>query len=108
MDNGDRRCPFSFMRLDLFLKSSRLVLRRSIARQLCDAGRISVNGSKAKASKETKAGDEIELRRGSRKTVVRVIEIPRTKQVSKAAADSLIEILAEETEADTLLTRGSP
>jgi ribosomal 50S subunit-recycling heat shock protein len=95
------------MRLDLFLKSSRLVLRRSVARELCDAGRIDVNRSKAKASKELKPGDEIELRRGSRKTRVRVIEIPRSKQVSKADAGSLIEILSDDVEADTLLSRGS-
>lgn len=107
MDNGDGRCPFSFMRLDLFLKCSRLVLRRSVARELCDAGRIDVNGSKAKASKEIKPGDEIELRRGARKTRVRVVELPRTKQVSKAEAGNLIEIFSDETSADSLLSPGS-
>lgn len=91
------------MRLDLFLKASRLVLRRSVARQLCDAGRISVNGIPAKASKEVKAGDEIEIIRGDKQTVARVLSIPSSKQVSKQAAGSLVEIVSSETVEDPLL-----
>ena len=48
----------SRMRLDLFLKVSRLVPRRSLAQEFCDAGVVSVNGASAKSSKEVKAGDE--------------------------------------------------
>jgi ribosomal 50S subunit-recycling heat shock protein len=91
------------VRLDLFLKASRLVLRRSIARQLCDLGRINVNGAAAKASKEIKAGDEIEIIRGEKRTVARVLEIPGSKQVSKQAAGSLVEIVSSENVEDPLL-----
>ena len=91
------------MRLDLFLKSSRLVLRRSVARQLCDAGRISVNGAAAKASKEVKTGDEIEIIRGPKRVVARVIQIPGTKQVSKVDAASLVEIVSDEITPEPLL-----
>ena len=92
------------MRLDLFLKASRLVLRRSVARDLCDAGRIEVNGHNAKASKEIKAGDEIAIRRGNKRTLVRVLGIPASKQVSKAEAGSFIHIIEDETIKDDLLT----
>ena len=88
------------MRLDLFLKASRLVLRRSVARQFCDANRIRVNGQTAKASKEIKAGDEIEIRRGDKRTLVRVVEVPRSKQVSKNEAGALIDIIEDERLAD--------
>jgi len=91
------------MRLDLFLKSSRLVLRRTVARQLCDAGKISVNGTSAKASKELKAGDEIEIIRGPKRVVARVVQIPGIKQVSKVDAASLIEILSDEISHEPLL-----
>ena len=91
------------MRLDLFLKVSRLVLRRSVARQLCDLGRISVNGVSAKASKEIKLGDLIEIVRGEKHTIVKVLEIPNSKQVSKQNAAALIEIVSSETVDDPLI-----
>jgi ribosomal 50S subunit-recycling heat shock protein len=91
------------MRLDLFLKASRLVIRRSVARQLCDANRVKVNGLAAKASKEIKIGDEIMIVRGEKRTLVRVIEVPGTKQVSKGAAASLVEVIGNETVPDPLL-----
>jgi ribosomal 50S subunit-recycling heat shock protein len=80
------------MRLDLFLKVSRLVLRRSVAQELCDAGLIFVNGSKAKASKEIKPGDKIEIKRRSRHTSVEVVNVPGSKQVSKNAAADLYHL----------------
>jgi ribosomal 50S subunit-recycling heat shock protein len=91
------------MRLDLFLKASRLVLRRTVARQFCDAGRISVNGEKAKPSKEVKPGDVIEIRRGDRRTAARVLVLPRSKQVSREEAADLVEITSVEELPDTLL-----
>ncbi len=48
------------MRLDLFLKTSRLIARRSLAQQFCDAGLIKINNLTAKSSRDVKAGDEIE------------------------------------------------
>jgi ribosomal 50S subunit-recycling heat shock protein len=89
--------------LDLFLKASRLVLRRSVARQLCDKGRINVNGITAKASREVKIGDEIEIIRGEKRTLVRVSAIPGSKQVSKDAAALLVEIVRSESVKDPLL-----
>ena len=91
------------MRLDLFLKTSRLVLRRSVARQLCDAGAIKVNGVAAKASKEMKAGNEVEIKRGPRRTTFRIIAIPTSKQVSKPDAPSLVEMISDVKEQEWLL-----
>lgn len=91
------------MRLDLFLKTSRLVPRRTIARQLCDAGRIHVNGVAAKASKELKQGDELTIVRGEKRMVARVLEIPASKQVSKQSGSSLVEIVSRQTVEEPLL-----
>ena len=92
------------MRLDLFLKASRLVTRRSVAKELCDAGRIKVNDLVARASKEIKVGDIIELKRGTRVTRVRVIDIPTSKQVRRDEAGRLFEILQESRDHDDLLS----
>lgn len=83
------------MRLDVFLKSSRLVPRRSVAQELCDAELVSVNGRPAKSSKEIKTGDEINIRRRNRLTRVAVLEIPSTKQVSKRGAGELYRMVDE-------------
>lgn len=85
------------MRLDLFLKASRLVIRRTVAQELCDAGLISVNGVLAKSSKEVKPDDEIEIKRRDRITRVVVVTVPETKQVSKQTADGLYRIIEETT-----------
>jgi ribosomal 50S subunit-recycling heat shock protein len=90
------------MRLDLFLKSSRLILRRSLAQKFCDANLVKVNGLAAKSSKEIKPLDEIEIRRGNRLTTVKVLEIPKQKQVSRADAGNLYEIISEETLPDEI------
>lgn len=91
------------MRLDLFLKASRLIVRRSLAQEFCDAGLIKINGLKAKSSREVKPGDEIEIKRYNRLTRVKVREVPDRKQVSKQDAVNLYEILSEETVAEELL-----
>jgi ribosomal 50S subunit-recycling heat shock protein len=90
------------MRLDLFLKTSRLILRRSLAQKFCDANLVKVNGQAAKSSKEIKAGDEIEIKRGNRLLRARVNELPDKKQVSREAAANLYEILSEEILADEI------
>ena len=90
------------MRLDLFLKASRLVTRRSVAKELCDAGRIKVNDLVARASKEIKVGDEIELQRGGRLTKVRVAGLPAAKQCSRDQAGSLFEIIEDTRFADDI------
>lgn len=63
------------MRLDKFLKVSRLVKRRTVAKELCDAGRAEVNGRAAKAGTEVNAGDTLTLRFGQKTTHVRIEKV---------------------------------
>jgi len=63
------------MRLDKYLKVSRLIKRRTIANEACDNGRISVNGRVVKASYEVKPGDKIELALGTRTVAVEVLVV---------------------------------
>ena len=86
------------MRLDLFLKVSRLVSRRTIANEMCDAGAVRVNGATAKSSKDINTGDEITLRQRGRIITAKVLVVPTSKQVSKTAASSLVEILSNDPE----------
>ncbi len=88
------------MRLDLFLKTSRLISSRNLAQEFCDSGLVIVNGSVGKSSKEIKAGDEIEIKRRNRITVLRVLMVPEKKQISKADAPGLYEIVREDIEED--------
>jgi ribosomal 50S subunit-recycling heat shock protein len=89
------------MRLDVYLRTSRLLLRRSVAQELCEKGNVSVNGVPAKASKELKAGDVIKIQNRNRIVEVRVTEIPAKKQLSKNEAPNLYEIISSETITDT-------
>ncbi|MBA3633342.1 MAG: RNA-binding S4 domain-containing protein [Acidobacteria bacterium] len=84
------------MRLDLFLKASRLILRRTLAQKFCDAGLVKINDSAAKSSREVKTGDEIEIKKGNRLTKVKILEVPAKKQISRQAADKLYEVISEE------------
>ena len=63
------------MRLDKFLKVSRLIKRRTVANEACDNGRISVNGRVVKASYDVKVGDKIEISMGTRTVAVEVLEV---------------------------------
>ena len=63
------------MRLDKFLKVSRLIKRRTVANEACDNGRISVNGRTVKASYDVKVGDKIEISMGARTVAVEVLEV---------------------------------
>jgi len=92
------------MRLDLFLKISRLIPRRSLAQEFCDAGLISVNGIVAKPSKEVKVSDEVEIKRRSRHTKIVVAEIPSAKQISKSSAGELYRLIEETVIADDPLS----
>ncbi len=83
------------MRLDLFLKHSRLVVRRTVAQQLCEAGAVTVNDLPAKSSREVRLGDKISIKQRGKLTTIRVLQIPQ-KQISKAQAASLYEILGIE------------
>jgi len=87
------------MRLDLFLKASRLSPRRSTAQQLCDAGLVTVNGGTAKSAHPVRMGDEILIRRRDRLTKVRVLSVPKTHNVARKDASSLYELLTNGIEA---------
>ena len=63
------------MRLDKFLKVSRLIKRRTVANEACDAGRVLVNDKPAKASVQVKTGDTIEIQFGSRNVKVEVLDV---------------------------------
>ena len=89
------------MRLDMFLKVSRLIPRRSLAQEFCDAGLIHLNGVVAKAGKDVKAGDELTIDRRNRKTVVRIQKVPEKKQVSKEAASDLVSLIFDEPKEST-------
>ena len=73
------------MRLDIFLKVSRLIKRRTVANEACDAGRVSVNGRKAKASANVQEGDIIEIAFGNRNVKVRVLDVRETTKKEEAA-----------------------
>lgn len=81
------------MRLDKYLKVSRLIKRRTVANEVADAGRILVNGKIAKASKEIAAGDEIEITFGNRPVKVRVLS--DTEPRSKDVAREMYEVISE-------------
>ena len=71
-------------RLDKFLKVSRLIKRRTVANEACDAGRVMVNGKPAKASVNVKVGDEIEIMFGQKAVKVRVLNIQDTTKKEEA------------------------
>ena len=75
------------MRLDKFLKVSRLIKRRTVANEACDAGRVLVNDKPAKASLNVKAGDMIEIQFGSRNVKVEVLDVKET--VKKEEVENL-------------------
>ncbi len=72
------------MRLDKFLKVSRLIKRRTVANEACDAGRVMVNGKPAKASVNVKIGDIIEIAFGTKTVKVRVLDIMDTTKKEQA------------------------
>lgn len=72
------------MRLDKFLKVSRIIKRRTVANEACDAGRIKINDKVAKASAEVKIGDIIEVQFGSRPVRVEVLHIRDTTKKEEA------------------------
>lgn len=79
------------MRLDKYLKNVRLIKRRTIANEACDAGRVSVNGRVARASVEVKVGDIIEIAMGQRPMKVRVLAV--SEHVTKDGASEQYELL---------------
>ena len=81
------------MRLDKYLKVSRLIKRRTVANEACDGERISVNGKAAKASYDVKLGDVITVTFGQKTVTVRVLDIKDTTK--KAEAVGMYEVISE-------------
>ncbi len=79
------------MRLDKYLKVSRLIKRRTVANEACDAGKVLVNSKPARASYDVKVGDVIEITLGARQLRARVITVQET--VAKNDAAMLYEVL---------------
>ena len=74
------------MRLDKYLKVSRLIKRRTVANEACDNGRISVNGRVVKSSYDVKVGDKIEVTMGPRTLAVEVLQVAETVRKDDASA----------------------
>ena len=74
------------MRLDKYLKVSRLIKRRTVANEACVCGLVCVNGRPARASYEVKEGDQITLRLGAREVTVEVLSVQETVRQADAAA----------------------
>ena len=72
------------MRLDKFLKVSRLIKRRTVANEACDAGRVLVNGRPAKASLNVKAGDVIEIQFGNKTVAAEILKVADTTKKEEA------------------------
>ena len=81
------------MRLDKYLKVSRLIKRRTVAGEACDGGRVSVNGKAAKSAHDVKENDIIEISFGEKKLKVKVTEIK--EHVLKAGAADMYEVLEQ-------------
>ena len=79
------------MRLDKYLKVSRLIKRRTVANEACDAGRVLINDKPAKASAQVKAGDILEIQFGSKNVREEVLDVQET--VKKEAASELFRYL---------------
>ncbi|HLQ41172.1 MAG TPA: RNA-binding S4 domain-containing protein [Tetragenococcus sp.] len=82
------------MRIDKFLKISRLIKRRSVAKEVADKGRIQINGRLAKSSSAVKIGDIVEIKFGNRTLTVKVVELHESTKKEDAA--KMYEIIAQE------------
>ncbi len=79
------------MRLDKYLKVSRLIKRRTVANEACDAGRVSVNGKQARASYDIKEGDIVEMKLGARVVKIRVEKV--TEVANKDTAPLMYTVI---------------
>ncbi len=82
------------MRLDKYLKVSRIIKRRTVAKEACDGGRVSVNGREAKPGSEVKEGDTLEIRFGNRLGRYRIVSVQET--VRKENAAEMYTVLSED------------
>lgn len=79
------------MRIDKFLKNARIIKRRTVAKEACDGGRVSINDKVVKAGDEVKIGDIIEVSFGNHQTKIRVVDIK--DNIQKKGAEDLYELL---------------
>ncbi len=82
------------MRLDKYLKVSRIIKRRTVAKEACDGGRVSINGKTAKAGAEVREGDTLEIRFGSRTGRYLITDVKET--VRKENAAEMYRVLEED------------
>ena len=82
------------MRLDKFLKVSRLIKRRTLAKEVADQGRITINGNKAKASSVVEVGDELTIQFGQKNVTIQINLLKEA--VKKDEADLLYKVIKEE------------
>lgn len=80
------------MRIDKFLKNSRLIKRRTVSKSACDTGRILINGKEAKAGTKVKIGDKITIKFGGREQVVEVKEL--LEHAPKDKAPTMYEVIS--------------
>ncbi len=84
------------MRLDMFLRVSRIIARRPLGKKMCDGGAVQVNGRPAKAAQEIRAGDIIEVDTPGTRRRYRVERLPDGSNVARAAARELATLLETE------------
>ena len=82
------------MRLDKYLKVSRLIKRRTLAKEVCDAGAVNINSRPAKAGAEVKVGDIMDLRLGSKRLKIEILATPET--IRADLAKELYKVLNEQ------------
>ena len=82
------------MRIDKYLKNARIIKRRTVAKEACDGGRVTINGKTAKAGDEVVVGDIIAVQFGNRSQKLRVLDIK--DNVQKKGAEDLYEILLDD------------
>ncbi len=81
------------MRLDLYLKTSRLVKRRTVAKEICLAGRVLVNGCEGQPSRDVHAGDRVTVRYSARTIEVEVLQTP--ERPGRTAAEDLYRVIKD-------------
>ena len=82
------------MRLDKYLKVSRIIKRRTVANEACGAGRVDINGKTAKPSSEVKEGDTLSVLLGGKRVLLRVVSVQET--AAKADASSMYEVIGND------------
>ena len=90
------KAPVTGMRLDKFLKVSRLIKRRSVANDACDTGHVSVNGKEGKPGAQIKVGDKLEVRFGARRMVYEVVTL--SEHVLKSDANGMYRLISDGTD----------